>query len=77
VQYNVIGVSKVSEFHESTIDIIRKERVAHEVVNPDYYAALMLRVGITIVTIRESPANIPSRYEFTTFIEACQNSALH
>lgn len=43
VQYDVIGDgSKVPVFHESVIDLRRKERVAHEAVSSDYQAALTL-----------------------------------
>lgn len=40
VQYDVIGGSKLPVFHESIVDIPRKERVAHEIVKSDYHAAL-------------------------------------
>lgn len=43
VQYDVIGEgNKAPVFHESTVDLRSKERVAHEAVSSDYQAALTL-----------------------------------
>lgn len=43
VQYDVIGEgSKVPVFHESVVDIHKRERLSHEVVSSDSHAALTL-----------------------------------
>lgn len=42
VQYDVIGGSKVPEYHESIINIPAKKRVAHEIVSSDHHASLSM-----------------------------------
>ncbi|KAI1848680.1 hypothetical protein JX266_005539 [Neoarthrinium moseri] len=56
VQYDVIGGSKVPEFHESVINITQRNRVAHEVVSSDYHAALTMHEFATFVEVcQKSP----------------------
>ena len=39
-QYDVVGPNKKFEFHESSVDVNKKERVSHEVVDDAYHANL-------------------------------------
>src|SRR4051812_767367 len=39
VQYDVIGSSKIPEFHESVIDVQKRIRVSHEVVSSMHHAS--------------------------------------
>ena len=39
-QYDVVGLNKKFEFHESCVDVDKKERVSHEVVDDGHHASL-------------------------------------
>jgi primary-amine oxidase len=48
-QYDVIGPDKVTEYHESVIDIDLTKRVRHEVVGKEHQASLSLWEFQTLV----------------------------
>jgi primary-amine oxidase len=45
IQYDVIGGSKIPEFHESIIDLDKRARVGHEVISIEHHASLTLYVS--------------------------------
>lgn len=40
VQFDVIGPNKSFEFHESTVDIGKKEQIYHEIIDTAHHASL-------------------------------------
>lgn len=56
VTYDVIGGSRVPEYHESIVDLTKKERVKHQVVSSDHHASLTVHEFERLVqVIKDSP----------------------
>lgn len=53
-QYDVVGGDRVPEYHESVVDVERKERVDHVVIGKEHQASLTLYVGLPSFDLQEN-----------------------